>query len=80
MLTDGALQAVVFDAPTIQYWVAKEGGATVQVIEPIFRPEKYGIVVAEGSPLRKAINLALLELRDDGTYQKLYAQWFSPNK
>jgi len=47
--------------------------------EPVFRPEKYGIVVAEGSPLRRAINLALLELQDDGTSQSLYTKWFSPS-
>ena len=78
MLTEGELQAVVFDAPTLQYWAAKQGNGVVQVVGPIFRPEKYGIVVANGSALRKPINEALLELYEDGTYEKIYARWFAP--
>lgn len=80
MLTEGEVQAVVFDAPTLQYWAAKQGNEVVQVVGPIFRQEKYAIAVAEGSALRKPINEALLELYDDGTYEKIYAAWFSKPK
>ena len=80
MLSDGTVQAVVFDAPTLQFWAAKQGNGLVRVVGPIFRPEKYGIAVAEGSPLRKLINEALLEVFDDGTYEKIYAVWFSKPK
>ena len=80
MLARGEVQAVVFDAPTLQYWAAKEGSAGMQVVGPIFRPEKYGIAVAEGSALRKPINETLLGLYEDGTYEKLYAAWFSKPK
>ncbi len=31
-------------------------------------------------PLRKQVNIALLALREDGTYQKLYDKWFTTNK
>ena len=80
MLTEGEVQAVVFDVPTLRYWAARQGNGVVQVVGPIFRPEKYGIAVAEGSALRKPINEALLELYEDGTYEKIYARWFSPSK
>jgi len=80
MLARGEVQAVVFDAPTLQYWAAKQGTGAVQVVGPIFRPEKYGIAVAEGSALRKPINEALLELYEDGTYEKLHSAWFSTPK
>ena len=80
MLTEGQVQAIVFDAPTLQYWAAKQGKGAVQVVGPIFRPEKYGIAVAEGSALRKRINQALLELYADGTYEKIYARWFSQSQ
>jgi len=52
----------------------------VQVVGPIFRPEKYAIAVVEGSSLRKSINEALLELYEDGTYETLYEKWFSPGR
>jgi polar amino acid transport system substrate-binding protein len=80
MLTEGEVQAVVFDAPTLQYWAARQGNAAVQVVGPIFRPEKYGIAVAEGSPLRKQINEALLEIYDSGAYEEIYSRWFSREK
>jgi polar amino acid transport system substrate-binding protein len=80
MLIQGEVQAVVFDAPTLQYWVAKQGNGAVRVVGPLFRPEKYGIAVAEGSPLRKGINEALLEIYDSGTYDEIYSRWFSRGK
>jgi len=80
MLTEGEVQAVVFDAPTLQYWAAKQGQGVVRVVGPLFRQEKYAIAVAEGSELRKQINEALLKIYEDGTYEKIYARWFSPNQ
>ncbi len=41
-ITHGKVQAIVFDAPTLQYWEAKRGRGLVQVVGPVFRPEKYG--------------------------------------
>ena len=77
MLARGEVQAVVFDAATLQYWAAKQGKGIVQVVGPTFRPQKYAIAVAVGSPLRKQINRALLEIYADGTYEKIYSAWFS---
>jgi len=76
-LTRGQVQAIVFDAPTLEYWAAKRGQGVVQVVGPIFRQEKYGIAVAEGSRLRKQINEALIGLYEDGTYEQIRAKWFS---
>jgi polar amino acid transport system substrate-binding protein len=77
MLVTGEVQAVVFDAPTLQYWAAKQGNGLVEVVGPLFRPQKYGIAVALGSPLRKQINQVLLNMYADGTYEKIYASWFA---
>lgn len=75
-LLRGEAQAVVFDAPTLQYWAAREGNGQVQVVGPVFMPEKYAIAVSENSALRKPINQALLQLMADGTYERLQAAWF----
>lgn len=77
MLVKGEVQAVVFDAPTLQYWAAKQGNGLVEVVGPLFRPQKYGIAVAVGSPLRKQINQVLLDMYTDGSYEKIYASWFA---
>ena len=64
-------------AAILQYLAAQPENQKLQVVGPIFRPEKYGIVVAEGSALRKRINEALFELYEDGTYEQIRAKWFS---
>jgi len=73
----GEVQALVFDAPTVEYLAAKRGKGLLQVVGPIFAAQKYGIAVRDGSPLRKRINDALLRMYEDGRYEALYAKWFS---
>jgi ABC-type amino acid transport substrate-binding protein len=80
MLTDGDVQAIVYDAPTLQYWAARIGKGVLAVVGPIFRPEKYGIAVPNGSPLRKSINETLLTMYEDGTYEQIYRKWFSSSQ
>ncbi|MDC7787210.1 transporter substrate-binding domain-containing protein [Rhodoplanes sp. TEM] len=76
-LVDREVDAVVFDAPVLQYYAANAGKGRVQMVGPLFRKEDYGIVFPQGSALRKQVNAALLALREDGTYQQLHDKWFS---
>jgi polar amino acid transport system substrate-binding protein len=76
LLTDGEVDAIVYDAPVLQYHALHEGKGRLAVAGPVFNREDYGIALPPGSPLRKAINLTLLEIRADGTYQRLYNHWF----
>ncbi|MBD2520305.1 transporter substrate-binding domain-containing protein [Nostoc sp. FACHB-973] len=68
--------AVVFDAPVLLFYAANEGKGKVQVVGTILREESYGIVLPNNSPYRKPINKALLNLKENGTYQSLYDKWF----
>jgi ABC-type amino acid transport substrate-binding protein len=77
LVLKGEVQALVFDAPTMQYIAAHRGNGVLRVVGPIFAAQKYGIAVADGSPLRKRINRALLEMYEDGRYRALYNKWFS---
>ena len=72
----GEVQALVFDAPTLQYLAAKHGNGLLRVVGPMFAAQKYGIAVPDGSALRKRINRALLEMYEDGRYRALYDKWF----
>ena len=78
LVANGDVQALVFDAPTLQYLAGKRGNGVLRVVGPIFAAQKYGIAVADGSPLRKRINKALLEMYEDGRYRALYNKWFAP--
>src|SRR5262245_43549240 len=76
-LNDKQVDAVVFDAPVLLFYAAREGKGRVQLVGTPFRKEDYGIVFPRNNPLRKQVNIALLGLREDGTYQKLYDKWFA---
>ena len=76
-LTDGKVDAVVFDSPVLMYYAANQGNGRVHLVGAPFRKEDYGIALRENSPLRKRVNGALLALREDGTYQRLYDKWFT---
>lgn len=78
LLMRGEVQAIVYDAPTLQYWGARLGNGSLAVVGPVFRPEKYGIALPNGSPLRKGINEALLAMYEDGTYEQIQKKWFAP--
>ncbi|MEM5316895.1 transporter substrate-binding domain-containing protein [Paraburkholderia sp. JHI869] len=80
LLSQGDVQAIVYDAPTLQYWAARLGNGELAVVGPIFRQEKYGIALAGGSQFRKSINEALLAMYEDGTYEQIYKKWFAANK
>jgi len=76
-LHDKQVDAVVFDAPVLLFYAAKEGKGRVHMVGSAFRKEDYGIVFQRNHPLRKQVNVALLTLREDGTYQQLYDKWFA---
>lgn len=75
-LLDKQLDAVVFDAPVLLYYAANEGKGRVQLVGNVFNREDYGIVFPSGSRLRKQVNEALLAMKEDGTYGRLYDKWF----
>ena len=70
------VEAVVFDAPVLAYYASHGGKGKVQIVGPLFKPEDYGIVFPNDSPLRRQVNTTLLGLREDGTYRAIYDRWF----
>ncbi|MGE0629969.1 MAG: transporter substrate-binding domain-containing protein, partial [Hyphomicrobiaceae bacterium] len=77
LLTDKKVDAVVFDAPVLLYYAANEGKGRVQTVGAPFRKEDYGIIFPQGHRLRPKVNVVLLALREEGTYQRLYDKWFA---
>ena len=73
---NGNLDAVVFDAPILAYYVKTRADGQAQMNGPIFLRENYGIASPTGSPLTEEINRALLGLRENGKYQEIYESWF----
>jgi polar amino acid transport system substrate-binding protein len=76
-LQNRTVDAIVFDAPVLMYYAANEGKGSVQLIGAPFRKEDYGIVFPRGSALRSEVSVALLRMREDGAYQRIYDRWFA---
>ncbi|WP_066707309.1 transporter substrate-binding domain-containing protein [Celeribacter ethanolicus] len=70
------VEAIVFDAPILAYYVTHAGKGKARLVGPIFLPENYGIALPTNSPYADQINHSLLKLREDGTYDTIYRKWF----
>ena len=75
-LLDKKVDAVVLPAPILLYYAAHEGKGRVKTVGPEFDTAPAAIMVQLDSPLRRKINLALIALRENGTYQQIYDKWF----
>ncbi len=79
LLLEGEVDAVVFDAPVLQFHAAREGGGEVTTVGSDFQRVQYGFMLdPSDAELRESINLALLDLIESGIYQRLHDTWFGP--
>ncbi|MEO0944775.1 MAG: transporter substrate-binding domain-containing protein [Pseudomonadota bacterium] len=77
---DGRVNAVVFDAPILSYYVNTSGNAFGELVGPVFLRENYGFALPTDSVLREPINRVLLRFREDGTYEALRRDWFGTDE
>jgi polar amino acid transport system substrate-binding protein len=78
-LTDGTLDAIVGDAPILQYYAQHEGAGGVVMAGEVFKPEKYGAIFPQtprGKVLKEQFDRALIEMQEDGDYKELYNKYF----
>jgi ABC-type amino acid transport substrate-binding protein len=74
-LENGQVQAVINDFPVSAY-EAETGGGALAVVQTIPTGEQYGIAFPKNSDLVGPVNKALEEIKKDGTYAKIYKEWF----
>lgn len=74
-LKNGQVEAVLNDLPSVQEAADKITG--LEVIQDFPTDEQYGIIIPKQSTeLQDAVNKALQEVKDDGTLNDLYQEWF----
>jgi polar amino acid transport system substrate-binding protein len=73
------VDAVVYDAPVLQYIASHEGASSATVVGPIFQPQNYGFAFRNGGDLRRDVDATLLAMREDGSYDQLMTKWFGKN-
>ncbi|MBP8271702.1 MAG: basic amino acid ABC transporter substrate-binding protein [Sphaerotilus sp.] len=78
-LEASGVDAVVADNGVVIHYVANNAGAKFKTVADTasFVPEQYGIAVKKGNAeLLEKINKGLADIKADGTYDKLYGQYF----
>ena len=59
-LRDGEVNAFVHDKPLLAWIIARDYSSSIELLEITFEPQTYGFMLPNNSPLRKPLNLALL--------------------
>ncbi len=75
-LGDKKVDAVVYDAPVLQYVANGDNSGKIGVVGPVFHAGDYGYAFYNSSPLRKDVDSTLLGLRESGDYDTISAKWF----
>jgi lysine-arginine-ornithine-binding protein len=74
-LQAGQVDAVINDFPVSKY--AERSKKDLQVVQTIATGEQYGLGFnKDDTKLREEVNKALNEMKDDGTYTRIYKKWF----
>ena len=75
-LDDNSVDAIIYDAPVLQYFASHEGQGQYEVVGEVFQKLNYGIALGQDSPYREPVNAALLRLYETGRYDEIYREWF----
>ncbi|MGV6873644.1 transporter substrate-binding domain-containing protein [Pseudochelatococcus sp. B33] len=75
-IRDGWIDAVVGDAPILEYHAHTHPEQKLAVVGKIFHPDKYGFAFPHDSDLVRPVTLQILDLHEDGTVGKLRSTYF----
>jgi len=78
-LQAGTVDAAIMDTAVAKYYLKQGADKDLKLVgEPM---QAEGVVLGfkkDNTKLRDDVNKALKELKEDGTYKKLYEKWFGP--
>jgi len=72
----GNAKAVVYDEPILKYYINNDLSKEFIMAQETFHPSYYGIVFRNDSIWINRVNVALLNLIENGEYNKLKKEWF----
>lgn len=73
-LKDGEVEAVIFDEPDLRYR-AEQGDADGMTVSAPFTEETYAIALRPESPMRDAVNHAVLLIREGSDYAEIETEY-----
>lgn len=76
-LNKGSCIAAVNDKPVLEYYLATSKNTSLYLLSDRFTFEQYGIVTSKkNKELTDKISHGLKVIKENGTYDKIYAKWF----
>lgn len=76
-LKNGAVEAVINDIPTNEYYAAKTEDHSVKTAPVALTKEDLGIAVKKGNKeLLAKLNDGLAKIKKNGTFTEIYKKWF----
>jgi ABC-type amino acid transport substrate-binding protein len=69
------VDAVVGENQQLMFVVNQPERPGMRLVGPIFESFDYGLGLPNGSPLREPLNTAILQMREDGTFERIREQW-----
>lgn len=73
-LENGQVDAVINDLP-VSLDRANSSDGSLEVVQNIKTGEQYGVAFPTDSEYTEPVNKALKEIKEDGTYAKIYEKW-----
>jgi len=70
-LRAGTVDAVIHDRPILRWSLSESGGDELDVLADEVQRQDYAFVLPPESPLRESINIALLRILADGTWERI---------
>lgn len=79
-LTDGRIDAIIDDAPVLEYYAHINPDEPVAVVGPIFEPDKYAFGLGHRSELTRPLTVELIGARESGLIEEFRAQYFGEDQ
>src|SRR5690606_11996796 len=79
-LADAEVDAIVGDAPVLEYFAHTHPNQPVRVVGNMFHPDKYGFGFPLQSELLRPVTLELLGLREQGYIRDLRVKYFGNSR
>lgn len=75
-LTAGRIDAIVGDAPVLEYYAHTNADQPVTVVGPIFAPDKYAFGLVHQSELTRPFNVELIGAHETGLIEDIRTRYF----
>jgi len=74
MVSNGQVDAMIFDRPAIRYYLRENPGLSVKLAPFTLAEETYGFAFKTGSPLNTPLDVSILKLQRNGDVERLTNQ------